>query len=160
MLATDRNPVSGPTPGRLRALRAMYLANVVGAGVPGALMTAAPDWAMASMFGGPQDRIVFGMTGAIWLSIGLLSLVGLRRPVALAGIFLVQILYKAVWIAAVAVPMLVAGDRAAEVVPYTAFFGLVVLLWILGVPFATVLGRGDGAAGRPVVEARGGGAPA
>ena len=126
---------------RLTVLRTMYAANILGAGIPGALMTFAPDWAMTSMFGGGQDPIVFGMTGAIWLAIGLLSVVGLVRPLALAAIFVVQIVYKSVWIAAVAIPLLAAGDRVAEVVPYTVFFGLVVVLWLLGVPFAALLER-------------------
>lgn len=104
-------------------------------------MTAAPTWAMDSMFGGAQDRIVFGMTGAIWLAIGLVSLVGLRHPVPLAGIFVVQIVYKSIWIAAVAGPLLAAGDRTGEVLSYVVFFGLVVVLWLAAVPFATLVRR-------------------
>jgi hypothetical protein len=122
-------------------LRGMYAANVLGAGVPGALIVLAPGWARENMVGAEQDPVTFGMLGAVWLAIGLLSLVGLRHPLPLAGIFAVQIVYKSVWIVAVALPRLVAGERLADVVPFAIFFGIVVACWLVGAPLAYLLGR-------------------
>ncbi|MDP9363733.1 MAG: hypothetical protein M3Q10_05815 [Chloroflexota bacterium] len=93
------------------------------------------------MFGAEQDPVTFGMLGAIWLAIGLLSLVGLRHPLPLAGIFAAQIVYKSIWIVAVALPRLIAGERLAEVVPFALFFGAVVVCWLVGAPLAYLLGR-------------------
>lgn len=139
--STVLDPRLAVSPRRRTVLRAMYAANIVGAGLPGALMTFAPSWAMESMFGGAQDRIVFGVTGAVWLAIGLLSVAGLFRPLAFATVFVLQIVYKGIWVGAVALPMLAAGERTADVTPYAIFFGLVVGLWLLGVPFAALLSR-------------------
>ena len=128
-------------------LRGMYAANVLGAGVPGALIVLAPGWARENLFGAEQDPVTFGMLGAVWLAIGLLSLVGLRHPLPLAGIFAVQIVYKSVWLVAVALPRLVAGERLDDVVPFAIFFGGVVACWLVGAPLAHLVGRRP-AAGR------------
>lgn len=122
-------------------LRGMDAANVVAAGIPGALIVVAPGWARENMFGATQDPVTFGMLGAIWLAIGLLSIVGLRHPVPLAGIFAIQIVDKSVWLAAVALPRLVGGDRLGDVVPFSIFFGVVVACWLVGAPLAHLMGR-------------------
>lgn len=138
---TGADGTDGVGAGRVRALRVMYVTNIVGAGLPGLAITVAPTWADANIGGGGQDPVFFGMLGAIWLAIGVLSIVGLRHPVRLSALFAVQVVYKSVWIAAVALPMLARGERLADVVPYAVFFGLVVLAWAAGAPFAWLLAR-------------------
>ena len=123
-----------------RRLRPLYLANIVAAGLPGAVMIAAPVWARANMFAGTQDPAMFGMTGAIWLAIGLASLLGLRQPELMKGIFLVQMIYKSIWIAAVGVPLLLQGEL--HVLPMMVFFMAVVVVFIvIVVVVILVLGR-------------------
>lgn len=74
-------------------LRVMYAANIVGAGVPGFLVTFFPGFSEAYLFGGAaQDGLIFGVTGSVWLAIGALSALGLRYPVRLSSLFLVQII--------------------------------------------------------------------
>lgn len=132
---------AAPVSVRTGWLRGMYAANVLAAGIPGALITLAPGWARENMFGATQDPVTFGMLGAIWLAIGLLSLIGLRHPLPLAGIFAVQIVYKSVWLVAVALPRLVAGERLADVVPFAIFFGAIVAAWLVGAPLGYLFGR-------------------
>lgn len=130
---------------RWRWLRFMYAANIVGAGVPGLLMVLAPDWAIGNLVPAPQDRVLFGMLGAIWLAIGALSVVGLRYPLQFAAVFVVQIVYKSIWLLAVALPLLAGGlaggERTADVIPFAIFFGLVVACFAVGTPFAYLLTR-------------------
>jgi hypothetical protein len=125
------------TPGQRLRLRILYGINFVGAGVPGLVMISAPTWAANNMFPGEQDPAMFGVTGAIWAAIGLLSLAGLRYPRPLAAIFPLQVLYKSLWILTIALPMLMRGERA--VLPMLIFFAIVVVVWLVTVPW-TVLG--------------------
>lgn len=140
--ATSMPSADAATTGvRWRWLRFMYAANIVGAGVPGLLMVLAPDWAIGNLFPAPQDRVLFGMLGAIWLAIGALSVVGLRYPLRFAAVFVVQIVYKSIWLLAVALPLLAGGERTADVLPFAIFFGLVVACFAVGTPFAYLLTR-------------------
>lgn len=119
----------------------MYAANIIGAGVPGLLMTVAPTWAIGSMFTAPRDRVTFGMLGAIWLAIGIVSAFGLRFPLQFTAVFVVQIVYKAIWLIAVALPLLAGGDQVATVIPFALFFAIIVASYLIGTPFAYLLAR-------------------
>lgn len=101
-----------------------YIGNILGAGVPGVIMIGLPAWARANMFAGTQDPAMFGMTGSIWLAIGIGSLIGLRYPHLFKGLFLVQIIYKTIWVLTVAVPLMIQGNMS--VVPMAIFFVLII----------------------------------
>lgn len=126
--ASPLSPVmdeSGAPPAAVRArrlARVMYGANVVGAGLPGLVIVAAPEFAADNFFGEPQDVVGLGILGSIWLSIGLVSILGLREPDRYLGVFAVQALYKTIWIATGALPLLRARP---DVIPYAAGFTVV-----------------------------------
>ena len=63
-----------------RALRAMFLVNVAGAGLPGAIIVAAPAFAERHVLWPDQDHATMTMLGSIWLAIGLVSVLGACRP--------------------------------------------------------------------------------
>ncbi len=134
-----RRTVSGE-----RWLRGIYAANIVAAGIPGLVITLAPDWAAENMFAVPQDPVTFGMLGAIWLAIGLLSAAGLRYPRSFVGLLALQVLYKSIWLIGVALPRIVSGERLDDLVPFGVFFGLVVIFWLIGAPLASLFGERDG----------------
>lgn len=127
--------------GRRRVLRAMYVANILGAGLPGLIITLLPRWAREEMFSVPQDAVFFGMLGSIWLAIGIVSALGLRYPLQFSAIFAVQAIYKALWILTVAIPHFLRGERAADVVPMGIFFAIVVACWLVGAPYGFWFGR-------------------
>jgi len=62
-------------------LKALYIYTIIGAGAFGLGIIIIPD-VMESIFGWPnQDRIIsFGVTGSVYLSFALLSILGLRSP--------------------------------------------------------------------------------
>ncbi len=118
----------------------MYAANVVGAGVPGFLVVFFPQFAQAYMFGAvTQDGLLFGVTGSVWLAIGLLSALGLLYPLPLVGIFMVQIVYKTLWIATVGIPLSLQGDPRA--LPFVIFFALITVGFVYAVPFGALFAR-------------------
>lgn len=128
------------TPIRLTWIRVMFAADIVGAGIPGFLVTFFPGFAERVMFGAvAQDGLLFGVTGSVWLAIGLLSALGLVYPLPLIGIFMVQIVYKVIWITAVGIPSTLQGDPRA--LPFIIFSALISAGFIYAVPFRVLFTR-------------------
>ncbi len=107
---------------QFRLARAMYAANILFAGIPGLIITFAPRFAETQMFVGSQERVTFSMLGAIWLSIGIISSLGLRNPRRYVGVFAVQVVYKTIWIAMTALPL---RTSRSDVIPFALGFALV-----------------------------------
>lgn len=128
------------TPRKVTWMRLMFAANIIGAGVPGLLVTFFPGFAREYLFDGvAQDGLVFGVTGSVWLAVGLISILGLRNPVPFAGIFMVQVVYKTVWITLVGLPAVAAGDERAAF--FVVFFALVTLGFAFAVPWSLLFRR-------------------
>lgn len=124
---------------RSRLLRAMYGVNVVGAGIPGLATVLAPGWVADNLFGAPQDPVSLRMLGAVWLSVGALSILGRRHPLRFSAVFPVEAAYKSLWLATV-VPTLLAGERP-ELVPMAALFAAWVAADLAATPWAYLLGN-------------------
>ncbi len=114
------------------ALKAVYAANVLVAGTVGSLSLFAPALASRVVFEGTATASsAMQTTGALWLAIALLSAAGLRDPQAMVPILLLQLIYKAAWLAVVALPALVAGRMETIPVGMAAFFAV----WVAVLPF-------------------------
>lgn len=97
MTTIERPPTVRPeTTGRLKTwpLQACLLLNIVAAGAPGAVLLAAPGL-VPDVAGGAADPEVARLIGAVWLAIGGVSLLGLRRPLDLRGVLAVLALWTA-----------------------------------------------------------------
>lgn len=108
----------------LRLPRAMYALNLVAAGLPGAVITFAPEFARTQMFAGDPEPMTLGILGSVWLAIGVVSVLGLRDPRRWQGVFAVQAVYKTVWIATGATALL---PGRSDVWPYAIGFGVAVI---------------------------------
>jgi len=140
-VAASATPAPTVTRSRERLLRFAFAANIGGAGVPGLAIILAPAWAATGMFAVPQDPVIFGILGAIWLAIGVLSAVALRNPLPFVGLLALQVVYKAIWLVAVALPLLLRGQRLADAGPLALFFALVVVCYAAAIPFAALFAR-------------------
>lgn len=128
------------SPIRLTWIRVICAANIVGAGISGFLVTFFPRFSKTYLFGAVvQDGSLFGVTGSIWLAISLLFGVGLFYPLPLIGVFMVQIVYKVIWIPSVSIPLTLQGDPRA--LPFVFFFALVAAGFVYPVPFRYLFGR-------------------
>lgn len=119
-------------------MRLMYGLNVLLAGVPGLVVLFGPESALSSV---PQDRLYFGVLGSIWLTVGVLSIFGLRRPLRFAAIFAVQIVYKSLWLAFVLVPLVLSGEFRADAAILTVIFVLAIAVCLIATPYAYLFGR-------------------
>ena len=114
------------------AMRVVFAANVVVAGIVGALSLFLPNVAERTVFSGTATAsVAMQVVGAFWLAIALLSVAGLFRPVIFAPVLLAQLLYKGSWLMVVAAPAYMAGRGNEMPGGITAFF----LVWVLVLPF-------------------------
>lgn len=111
---------------RLNLLRAMYLLMAGGLAVniwPSVLVHSA-EWALR-----------FGHVGALLAGIGALSTLGLRYPAQMLPLMLFEFLWKAIWLAAIALPLWVDGQMTDAMRRSAWEIGLGVVLIPLVLPW-------------------------
>jgi hypothetical protein len=111
------------SPTRLWVMRAMYLVMAVGIGNM--------VWPLIISHASTVPR----MTGVAWAligTIGLLALLGLRYPLQMIPLLLVELTWKLIWLTAFALPRWLDGtlDEAMRTSVFETGFGLVLLLVI------------------------------
>ena len=122
-------------------LKAMYIYTIVGAGGFGLGIIIMPD-VMRSIFGWPsQDPIVFGVTGSVYLSFALLSILGLRSPLKFAPVLLLQLSYKVVWFIGVILPLLVAAKFPTYSILLVVIFATYIIGDLIAIPFSYVFAK-------------------
>ena len=118
-------------------MRLLYTGNVLVAGTVGALSLFAPKQAVRYVFGGTTSPSVeMRVVGSLWLAIAALSLAGLVRPHELSPVFLLQLIYKGLWLLVVALPAVVTGRTRSLPIGMAVFF----LVWVVLMPFAIPYG--------------------
>lgn len=115
--------MSGVSPLRLWVMRAFYLFMAVGIG--------ATVWPL--IIGHPADLPrMTGVALALLGTIGLLALLGLRYPLQMLPLLLFELIWKAVWLAAFALPRWLGGslDEGMRTTMFETSLGAVLLLVI------------------------------
>ena len=120
MTATVEPRAAGSlSPTRLNILRGGYLFMAVGLAIV--------KWPV--IVGDVASRPVFeGVVAALLTAMSLLAIVGLRYPVQLLPILLLETLWKLIWLAVVAVPHLIAGDMDVAMTSVFVSVSLVVVI--------------------------------
>ena len=124
-------------------LKIMYWYTIVGAGGFGLGIIAMPK-VMISIFGWPnQDSIVFGVTGSVYFSFALLSILGLRNPLKFVPVLFLQLSYKVVWFIGVIVPILITGDFPVYAILHVIIFASYIIGDLIAIPFSYLLSKKD-----------------
>jgi len=112
-------------------MQIIFLANVLVAGTVGFLSLCLPELAARTIF---QSTAVSSpamtITGAFWSSIAVLSAMGFFFPAQFSAVLLVQLLYKGLWLALVALPAVLRGEARLLPGGITFFF----LVWVVVIP--------------------------
>ena len=133
-------------------LKAMYIYTIVGAGGFGLGIIVIPN-VMRSIFSWPgQDPVVLGVTGSVYLSFGLLSILGLRAPLKFAPVLLLQLSYKVIWFIGVIIPILVAGKFPTYAILHVVIFATYIIGDLIAIPFSYVFSKVASADPAPVSE--------
>jgi hypothetical protein len=121
----------------------MYLYTIIGAGGYGLGMLFAPDM-IKSVFGMPdRDPVVFGVAGSVYVSFGILSILGLRSPLKFLPVLLMQLSYKSIWCVTVFLPLLLAGKLHLYGVLFAVVFASYIIGDLIAIPFSYVFGKGE-----------------
>ena len=122
-------------------LKGMYIYTIVGAGGFGLGIIMMPD-VMRSMFDWPsQDPIVLGITGSVYVSFALLSILGLRSPLKFSPVLLLQLGYKVIWFIGVILPILVTGTFPTYAIVYVVIFATYIIGDLIAIPFSYVFAK-------------------
>ena len=122
-------------------LKAMYIYTIIGAGGFGLGIIMMPD-VMQSVFGWPsQDPIVLGITGSVYVSFALLSILGLRSPLKFSPVLLLQLGYKVIWFIGVILPILVTGTFPTYAIVYVVIFATYIIGDLIAIPFSYVFAQ-------------------
>ena len=112
------------------ALKAIYMANIIVAGWISITSIFYVKVAAINIFESaykPTD--VIRLVGCLWLSIAILSVLGLWRPLTFSPVLLLQLIYKGTWLLVVAMPAIKNKE------PYPTGMALFFLIWCLVLPF-------------------------
>ncbi len=126
---------------RLGWLKFMYVYTIVGAGGFGLGIIFIPD-VMESIFRYPsQDPILYGIVGGVYLSFGILSLLGLRSPLKFAPLLLLQLCYKSIWFIAILIPYLIGKGLPLYAILFAAIFATYIIGDLIAIPFSYVFAK-------------------
>jgi hypothetical protein len=116
-------------------LKFMYLYTIVGAGLYGLGMVFAPRLAQ-SMSGFPaEDPVVFGIVGSVYVSFGVLSILGFRSPLKFTPVLLLQLFYKSIWLVCVALPLFLKGGLEQYAITLVIIFATYIIGDLIAIPF-------------------------
>ena len=120
-------------------LKFMYVYTIVGAGGFGLGIIFFPNL-MESIFTYPsQDPILFGIVGCVYISLGILSVLGLRSPLKFVPLLLLQLCYKSIWFIAVLIPYLISEGSPLYAILFAVIFATYIIGNIIAIPFSYVL---------------------
>ncbi len=122
-------------------LRGMYIYTIVGAGGFGLAIIVMPGVIQSLLCWPAQDPITLGITGSVYLSFALLSILGLRSPLKFAPVLLLQLSYKVVWSVGVIIPVLIAGKFPAYALLAVIIFATYIIGDLIAIPFSYVFAR-------------------
>ena len=117
-------------------LKVMYMYTLVVSGGMGLGMILFPDTIQSILRFPPQDPVMLGVCGSIFLALGLISLMGLRSPLKFAPVLLLELVYKPIWLVAVALPLFLEGRFPFYVVTMSAIFITFIVGDLIAIPFS------------------------
>ena len=126
-------------------LKIMYVYTILGAGLSGLGILFVPEKMMAMNKFAPQDPIMFGVVGSVWVAFGVLSVFGLRDPLKFVPVLLMQFCYKSIWIIGVVLPMLFKGNLSANDVMFVAVMSTYIIGDLIAIPFPYVFSKSKAA---------------
>jgi hypothetical protein len=92
-----------------------------------------------SIFSWPvEEPIAFGIIGSVYVSFGLLSILGLRSPLKFVSVLLLQLCYKLIWFIGVLLPLLVTTKFPGYAIPMAIIFVTYIIGDLIAIPFSYI----------------------
>jgi hypothetical protein len=109
-----------------------YAANILVAGAVGIMALFFNDFANFRLFG-ENDYVNNNssfIVGSFWIAIALNSAMGLIRPLEFSAIFLIQLIYKGLFLIVRIIPLLASSGKLSQGIVGVSVFFLVWILWL------------------------------
>jgi len=113
----------------------MYIYTSIFAGYLGLQIILFPESAISCNRFSPQDPMMFGVVGSVWLAFAIFSIFGLRSPLKFIPVLLMQLFYKSIWIVAVVLPLLFAGRLSKNEIYFAIGMFTYVIGDLIAIPF-------------------------
>ena len=122
-------------------LKAMYIYTFFVDGGFGLVALFLPGTAQ-SLFRIPaQDLPGLGLYGSFALASGLVAVLALRSPLKFVPMLLIQLVYKPIWLAVVAIPLFLKGQFPMHVVINSAVFLTFIIGDLVAIPFTYLFAK-------------------
>jgi len=122
-------------------LKGMYIYTIISVGLLGLGIIVMPE-KIKSLLGWPvEEPIVFGIVGSIYLSMGLLSIFGLKSPLKFVSVLLLQLFYKSIWFVGVLLPLIVTNKFPSFAIPMTIIFSTYIIGDLIAIPFSYIFAK-------------------
>jgi hypothetical protein len=119
----------------------MYVYTIIGTFILGIWIIFFGD-TMANIFAfPPQDKIMHGVAGSMYLSFGVVSIFALFNPIRFVPILLVQMGYKVIWFAFIFIPELIKGNIDTYAILLAIGFATYIIGDILAIPFKMLFSK-------------------
>ena len=128
-------------PVRWKWLRAMYIYTTIGAGGFGFAVLLFPTAAQSIFHFPAQDPAVLKLYGSVSLAAGLATILALRSPLKFVPLLFLQLLYKPIWLAFVAIPFFLKGQFPLYIVMIAAIFLTYIIGDLIAIPFSYLFSK-------------------
>jgi len=116
----------------------MYVYTFIGAGLSGLGMLAAPAKMQTMMNWPAVEPISYGILASLYLTFGLVALLGLRDPLKFVPLLLAQLVYKVLYMVALILPLLIAGKLPSYATAQVFIFLSYIIGDLIAIPFQYV----------------------
>jgi len=121
-------------------LKGMYIYTIL-VGLLGLGMIVMPETVKAILGWPVEEAIAFGIIGSVYLTFGLLSILGLRSPLKFAPVLLLQLCYKLIWFIGVLLPLLFTNKFPSFAIPMTIIFITYIIGDLIAIPFSYIFAK-------------------
>jgi hypothetical protein len=122
-------------------IKFMYIYTIIGAGGMGLGMLLIPELMQSILNWTVDEPVIYGISGSLFLALGILSLLGLFSPLKFTPVLLLQLCYKTVWFVAFVLPMLIGGKFPNYAVPIAVLFLSYIVGDLIAIPFGYLFSR-------------------
>jgi hypothetical protein len=116
-------------------LKAMYLYTLFGAGGTGFAMLIIPGTVQSAFRFPAQDPAIFMVYGCVLFASGVVAIPALLFPLKFVPLLLLQLVYKPIWLAVVAVPLFLKGLFPFPIVVFSIVFLTYIVGDLIAIPF-------------------------
>ena len=122
-------------------LKGMYLYTALGAGGMGFAMLVIPGAVQTAFRFPAQDPAIFTVYGCVLFASGLIAIPALLFPLKFIPLLLLQLVYKPIWLALVAVPLFLKGQFPFPIVVFAIVFLTYIVGDLIAIPFSTLFSK-------------------